>query len=453
MNAPSRTFRPWLIGGAVVVLAGAVALWLLVTPRALSFAGSHTVSLASFKGASPVGVPAELRSGDVVARGKYLTQAADCEVCHTREGGQPFTGGRAFATPFGVLYSPNITADPDTGIGSWSDADFVRAVHQGIARDGQRLYPAFPYESYTLIADDDVLAIKAYLFSLPVAHAVPPPNSLRFPFNQRWLMGIWDAFYNPDQRFQPHEDHSGEWNRGAYLVEALAHCGDCHTPRNLAQALDNRRKFAGAVVTGWRAYNISSDPASGIGSWSDDDLAQYLQSGHAVGHGSAGGPMGEEVAASSSSLTAGDLHAIVTYLRSIPAVRTQDLPAVKTEAASDSPKQIQVAVDPRGKEIFAGACASCHGWSGISLVTPYATLTGDRAVNDQTAMNVVQIVLSGGHAPTDEGFALMPAFGEAYSDTEIAAVANYVTARFGAEPSRLTAQDVARSRQLTAHGQ
>jgi mono/diheme cytochrome c family protein len=235
-------------------------------------------------------------------------------------------------------------------------------------------------------------------------------------------------------------------------VEALAHCGDCHTPRNLAQALNNRRKFAGAVVTGWRAYNITPDADSGIGSWSEDDLTQYLQSGHAVGHGAAGGPMGEEVAASSSTLTSGDLHAIVTYLRSVPAVRTRDLPAVKTEVASDSPKLIQAVVDPRGKEIFAGACASCHGWSGVSLVTRYATLTGDRAVNDPTAMNVVQIILSGGHAPTAEGFGLMPAFGEAYSDTEIAAVANYVTARFGAEPTRLTAEDVARSRQPAPRG-
>ena len=449
MNAAPRNWRSWLIAAAAVVIVGAIAWWLLLGPRALGFAGGHSVSLASYKGPSPVGVPAELRSGDVIARGKYLTQAADCEVCHTRPGGQPFAGGLAFATPFGVLYSPNITADAVTGIGAWTDADFLRAVHQGVAKDGQRLYPAFPYESYTLIADDDVLAIKAYLFSLPIAHAVAPPNNLRFPFNQRWLMGIWDAFYNPDQRFQPHEDRSGEWNRGAYLVEALAHCGDCHTPRNLAQALDNRRKFAGAVVTGWRAYNITPDVASGIGTWSDEDLVQYLHSGHAAGHGSAGGPMGEEVAASSSNLAAEDLHAIVIYLRSIPAVRTQDLPPVRTEAAPDSPKQMQTAFDPRGKAIFAGACASCHGWSGVSLVTDYATLTGDRAVNDRTAMNVVQIILSGGHGPRGQGFALMPAFGAAYSDAEIAAVANYVTARFGAEPSRLTAQDVARSRQLS----
>jgi mono/diheme cytochrome c family protein len=450
MKAAGPRPRGWLIAGVVVIVVGAVAAWLLLPPGALSFAGAHTVSLAEYKGPSPIGVPAELRSGEVIARGKYLTQAADCEVCHTRDGGQAFAGGRAFETPFGVLYSPNITADRETGVGAWSDADFLRAVHEGVARDGTWLYPAFPYESYTLIADDDVLAIKAYLFSLPTAHSTAPANSLRFPFNQRWLMRFWSAFYNPDRRFQPLEDRSPEWNRGAYLVEALGHCGDCHTPRNLAQALDNRRKFAGTVLTGWRAYNITPDPVSGVGSWSDEDLGQYLQSGHAGGHGSAGGPMAEEIAASSSRLTSGDIHAIVAYLRSIPAIRTPDLPAVRAEAASDSPKVAQTTLEPRGKEIFEGACASCHGWSGVSLVTRHATLTGDRAVNDVSAINIVQIVLSGARANTAEGLVMMPSFGDAYSDTEIAAVANYVTGRFGAAPSRLTAQDVARFRQLSS---
>jgi mono/diheme cytochrome c family protein len=450
MKPMSPRSRIWLVAGLVIVLVGAAAAWVMLPPRALSFAGGHPVSLAAYKGPSPVGVPAELRSGDVIARGRYLTRAADCEACHTREGGQPFAGGRAFKSPFGVLYSPNITADPETGIGAWSDADFLRAVHEGIAKDGERLYPAFPYESYTLLADEDVLAIKAYLFSLPIAHATAPPNGLRFPFNQRWLMRIWAAFYNPGQRFQPHEDRSPEWNRGAYLVEALAHCGACHTPRNLVQALDNRRKFGGTVITGWRAYNITADPVSGIGSWSDPELAEYLQSGHAGGHGSAGGPMAEEVAVSSSSLTSDDLQAMVAYLRSIPAIHTRNLPAVKTEPASDSPKLTQAAVEPRGREIFEGACVSCHGWSGVSLLTRYATLTGDRAVNDPSAINVAQVVLSGEHTRTAEGLVLMPAFGDAYSDTEIAAVANYVTARFGAAPSQLSAHDVARFRQLSS---
>ena len=447
---PSRS-RAWRVAGLIVLVVLAIAVWYLLPPRALSFAGGGTVSLADYKGPSPVGVPAELRSGDLVTRGRYLTQAADCEVCHTREGGEPFAGGRAFKTPFGVLYSPNITADPQTGIGAWTDADFLRAVHKGIARNGERLYPAFPYDSYTLISDDDVLAIKAYLFSLPVVHATAPANSLRFPFNQRWLMAIWAAFYSPDQRFRPHEGRSADWNRGAYLAEALAHCGDCHTPRNLAQALNNRRKFAGAVTAGWRAYNITADPVSGIGGWSDTELAEYLHSGHAAGRGPASGPMAEEIDVSTSTLTAADLQALVTYLRSIPAVRTRDLPASKTAPVADSPGPIQTGLDPRGKQIFAGACVSCHSWSGVSLLTNYATLTGDRAVNDPSAINVAQIVLSGELRHTAEGVVLMPSFGDAYSDTEIAAVANYVTARFGAVPSHLTAKDVAGLRELSSH--
>ena len=450
MNQLSPRARAWLIAGVDVAVLAAIIAWFMLPPRALSFAGGRTVSLADYRGPSPAGVPADLRSADLVTRGKYLTQAADCEVCHTREGGEPFAGGRAFATPFGVLYSPNITADRETGIGAWTDADFLRAVHKGIARDGERLYPAFPYDSYTLIADDDVRAIRAYLFSLPAVRATAPANSLRFPFNQRWLMGIWAAFYNPDHRFRPHEDRSADWNRGAYLAEALTHCGDCHTPRNLAQALDNRRKFAGAVTAGWRAYNITPDTVSGIGGWSDTELAEYLHSGHAAGRGLAGGPMAEEIDVSTSTLTGADLQALITYLRSVPALHTSDLPASKTTPASDSPESM-AGLDPRGKQIFEGACVSCHGWSGVSLLTGYATLTGDRAVNDPTAMNVAQIVLSGELRHTPDGVVLMPSFGDAYSDTEIAAVANYVTARFGAEPSHLTAKDVAGLRKLSSH--
>jgi mono/diheme cytochrome c family protein len=395
-------------------------------------------------------VPAELRSADLVTRGKYLTEAADCEVCHTTAGGQPFAGGRAFPTPFGVLYSANITADRETGIGAWTDDDFLTATHKGLAKDGQRLYPAFPYESYTLLDDADVRAIKAYIFSLPPAHATAPPNDLRFPFNQRWLMGIWSAFCNPDQRFQPLVNRSFEWNRGAYLVEGLGHCGDCHTPRNMAEAPDNRHKFEGAVAEGWRAYNITSDKHSGIGEWSDTELADYLRAGHALGRGSVGGPMAEVVDASLGHLVPADIRATVAYLRSIPAIPSRDLPAPKATPASDFPKRINVSADPRGEQIFAGACASCHGWSGVSPLTAFATLTGDRAVNDASAINVAQMVLSGANRRTSGGALFMPAFGSAYSNTEIAAVANYVTARFGMAPSHLTAGDIAEFRRLSS---
>jgi mono/diheme cytochrome c family protein len=436
-----------LLGLAVILVVGVGVAWVMLPPRALSFAGGSPVQLADYKGPTPVGVPPELRAADLVKRGEYLTRAADCEICHTTAGGQPYAGGRAFKTQFGVLYSPNITPDRETGIGDWSDADFIRAVHQGIAKDGARLYPAFPYESYTLLADDDVRAIKAYLFSLPAVHVRTPENALAFPFNQRWLMALWSAFYNPDQRFQPHQDRSSEWNRGAYLVEGLEHCGDCHTPRNPGQALDNRAKFAGTVTQGWRAYNITADQASGIGAWTDDEVALYLSTGHAAGHGAAGGPMAEAVDASLSTLSPADIHAIVAYLRSIPAISTPDLPAPKAAPAADLPKAMAASFDPRGKLVFEGACVSCHGWNGVSRVIGEATLTGNRSVNDSSATNVAQIVIAGEWRRTPHGIVMMPAFGQAYSDTEIAAVANYVTARFGATGSALTAKDVAKLRQ------
>jgi mono/diheme cytochrome c family protein len=450
MKSISIRQRIWLIGALALLVVGGTAAWMLLPPRALSFAGGHAIALSAYEGPSPIGVPAELRAADLVTRGKYLAEAADCEVCHTTEGGQPFAGGLAFRTPFGVLYSPNITADRETGIGTWTDEDFITAVHKGIAKDGQRLYPAFPYESYTLLEDDDVRAIRAYIFSLPVARAPAPPNGMKFPYNQRWLMGIWSAFYNPDQRFQPLQNRSSEWNRGAYLVEGLGHCGDCHTPRNIAQALDNRRKFEGAVADGWRAYNITSDKVSGVGEWSDAELIEYLHAGHAVGRGSVGGPMAEVVDASLRNLLPADIRAMVAYLRSIPAIRTRDLAAPKVSPASDMPKRIDAGADPRGEQIFAGNCASCHGWSGVSLLTSDATLTGDRAVNDASAVNVAQMILSGANRRTPGGVLFMPAFGSAYSDTEIAAVANYVTGRFGATPSHLTARDIAKFRRLSS---
>jgi len=431
---------------AVVVFAIGVVGWLALPTHPMGFARGSAVTLASYKGPDPTGVPAELRGADLVTRGRYLATAADCGVCHTAPGGAAFAGGLPFKTPFGTLYSPNITPDRETGIGAWSESDFLRAVHKGVAKDGSRLYPAFPYEAYSLMADGDVLAIRAYLFSLAPVRNTPPANRLMFPFNQRPLMAIWGALYSRDQRFQPHTDRSPAWNRGAYLVEAMAHCGDCHTPRNLAQAPDNRKKFGGAVIQGWRAYNITQDRTSGVGAWSDAELATYLREGHALGRGSAAGPMAEAINASLSQLAPSDTLAMVAYLRTIPAVGSRDLPAPRTELASDLPKVMAAGDDRRGREVFAGACASCHGWSGKSPLFPHANLTGVRAVNDPSAINVAQVVINGARLGAPGGDVVMPAFGQTYSNAEIAAVANYVTARFGSTRSEITARDVAKLR-------
>jgi mono/diheme cytochrome c family protein len=291
MRAHSWLKRTGVIVAIMAVIGLGVLGWYGTRPGPLAFAANKTVTLDGY-GNHPTGVPADFGEKDVISRGRYLTNAADCEACHTADKTKPFAGGLAFKTPFGTLYSPNITADKETGIGAWTDADFLKAVHEGIARDGERLYPAFPYAAYTYITDEDVLAIKAYLFSLAPVKSQPPESDLHFPYNQRWLMAFWSGLFNPKQRFRPAVDRSPEWNRGAYLSEALAHCGDCHTPRNLLQALDNKNKFAGADAEGWRAYNITADSISGVGAWSEADLAEYLSTGHATARGTAGGPSG-----------------------------------------------------------------------------------------------------------------------------------------------------------------
>ena len=323
-------------GAAVVVVAVAAGLWILRGPGPLAFAGGAKVALADYRAADPTGVPASLAKASLVERGEYLARAADCMVCHTAPGGQPYTGGLAFKLPFGTLYSTNITPDKETGIGNYSDREFLDAIHRGTRRDGARLYPAMPFPSYTYMTEADALAIKAYLFSLAPVRMAAPPNTLMFPFNQRWSLFFWSALFNPDKRFEPDPAKTPEWNRGAYLAEALAHCGECHTPRNPAFALDNRQKFAGAVPAGWRAYNITADKGTGIGAWPDAALISYLSTGHAAGYGTASGPMGEAVDHSLSRMVPEDIRALTAYLRSVPAIASPDLPAALAPPAPES---------------------------------------------------------------------------------------------------------------------
>jgi mono/diheme cytochrome c family protein len=279
----------------------------------------------------------------LVAKGEYLTKAADCAACHTAPGGEPFAGGRAFKLPFGTIYSSNITPDRETGIGQWSDAEFVRAVHRGIGKNGEDLYPAFPYTAYALLSIDDTLAIRAYLSTVRPVSLRNTDNTLVFPFNQRYTLRAWKLLFVPTRPWEPSAAHDTAWNRGAYLAEALAHCGECHTPRNLMFATKSGRKFAGAVVDGWKAYNITSDSETGIGAWSDAEIEQYLSSGHAPARGSAGGGMGEAIDLSLRHLSSDDIAALTRYLRTIPpqrsdlAVQIDHYPAILNGATAWSP--------------------------------------------------------------------------------------------------------------------
>src|SRR5450631_4532353 len=211
-------------------------------------------------GAAPVLAGAPV-TADMVARGEYLTKAADCIACHTvPESGRPFAGGVAFKLPFGTIYSTNITPDASHGIGGWSDDEFVRAVRDGVGRDGRHLYPAFPYTSYTQLSRADVLAIRAYLATVPAVAQTNRANDLIFPFNQRWAMGFWNTAFFKDRRFVADASKPVEWNSGAYLATALGHCAECHTPRNLGFGLEHAKELAGSELQGWRAYNITPDP-------------------------------------------------------------------------------------------------------------------------------------------------------------------------------------------------
>jgi mono/diheme cytochrome c family protein len=420
----------------LLLLAAAAAFFFLPEPRVKA-----TLSPGAPKGQA------------LIARGEYLARAADCFSCHTTAGGQPYAGGVPFKLPFGTIYAPNITPDKATGIGDWSDADFARAMRRGAGKHGEMLYPAFPYASYALMPTDDVLAVKAYLFSLPPIRATAPQNTLSFPYNQRYLMRAWRLLFVPGHHFQPDQSKSPQWNRGAYLVEALGHCGDCHTPRNLLFGLDNGRKFAGAITAGWTAYNISSDAKTGIGAWSGAQIASYLSRGHAPGRSSAAGPMAEAVENSLHYLTEQDIAAMVTYLKTVPPQQSEESAAVDLNPpAAKAPNAYEPIMQANaggslGQHIFEQACASCHGWNGQGLQTPEAGLIGNHTVNDPKGTNLLQVVLHGAQISTAQGEASMPAFGEAYSDVELAALSNYVIAQFGGKKAGITAADVARARE------
>jgi mono/diheme cytochrome c family protein len=446
-----RRFRRLALLAVSLVAVAAIAWLALRAGDPSGFAKGKQVELAAFNGTNPTGAPPELGDADLVARGEYLARAGDCAACHTAPGGKPFAGGLPFKLPMiGTIYSTNITPDAATGIGDWTDKQFLRALHQGIGDDGEHLYPAFPYPSYALLTDSDVLAIKAYLFSLKPVNSTPPPNDVAFPFNQRYLMMFWNALFKPSHRFRPNQDQPADWNRGAYLVEALGHCGDCHTPRNLMFGLDTKRKFGGALIQGWKAYNITPDHDWGVGRWSDEQLEGYLSSGHAKDRGSAGGPMSEVVDNSLRHLTATDIAAIATYLKSVPAYGDgTDAAAAPTPAA---PRQVSAQPataheSGSGLRIFEGACIGCHQFDGVGAVSPYASLVGSRTVNDPSGTNATQALIDGTHLLMTKTAGFMPDFGAGYSDSEIAAVVNYVTGRFGETASKLTHADIAERRQ------
>ena len=356
---------------------------------------------------------------DLVKKGEYLARAGDCIACHTAPGGKPFAGGLMMETPVGSISTPNITPDQKTGIGTWTDDQFFRAMHEGLGQHGEYLYPAFPFPWYTNVTRDDALAIKAYLFSLAPENAPRKPLTVGFPFDVREGLLAWRSLFFKAKSFTPDPSQSEQVNRGAYLVEGLGHCGECHNHNNLLGASDWSGKLQGGQIEGWYAPNITSDGREGVGNWSEDEIATFLKTGATPGKGVALGPMMETINDSLSHLTDGDLHAMAAYLKAV-AAKEKFKP---TPSASDASKQVA------GEQVYLTNCASCHRPDGHGVMGAIPALAGNGSVTAQGPENVMRVVLGGLDA--SHGLAPMPAVGQGMTDTEIADVVNYVRTAWG----------------------
>jgi mono/diheme cytochrome c family protein len=372
-----------------------------------------------------------------IARGKALTDAGDCASCHTADAAKPFAGGKPIDTPFGVIYAPNLTPDRATGLGAWSDDDFYRALRFGVARDGSRYYPAFPYPNFTKLTRQDILAIRAYLATLaPVQHAPRAPE-LRWPFNHRVMMRGWNWLFFKPGILMPDQQKSAEWNRGRYLVEGIAHCGACHTPKNMFGADRRGQAYGGGRVAGMFAPRLDGAARSGLKSWSVEDIAEYLQSGR-NGKSHAGELMSEVVVNSTSKMSDTDIRAIAVYLK--------HLPAGAPEPKVTPPQPSQMAA---GQKLYNGACIACHEEDGSGAPRIYPPLPGNANLQSADALSTLRIILDGAETvttPRAPNKGSMPAYAAKMTDQEIADVTNYIRNAWGNAAPLVTADQVAKAR-------
>jgi mono/diheme cytochrome c family protein len=379
---------------------------------------------------------------EIVKRGAQLAAVGNCIACHTLPGEKAFSGGLGIPTPFGTIYSTNITPDEKTGIGSWSEAAFRRAMREGTDRDGNHLYPAFPYNHFTLVSDDDNRALYAYLMTRQPVEATAPRNDLLFPLNIRPLVAAWDLLFLKEGPYKPDPSQSEEWNRGAYLAEGLGHCGACHTPRNPLGAERRARAFSGGEAEGWVAYAINSESPAPI-PWNKDSLAFYLRHGFHQEHGVSRGPMAE-VTGNLAGLPDADVAAIATYVASLigttspermlqaEELRKKTGDALAVSAASDSQTVPSNGAD-RGAAIYRAACATCHE---SRRPLPFGGLPFDlsTAVNASDPQNIINVVMFGLPPADGELSAVMPAFGGSLGDADIVALLQHLRRTFSKRP-------------------
>lgn len=418
--------RRWRLLLAIAVACALVAILALAAERSYLMADRIAPSL----------------TGDA-ERGRKLAVASDCAACHTAQGGAPFAGGLAMQTPFGVIYSSNITPDAQTGIGKPALTDVARVLRQGVGVNGQLLYPAMPYNHYTAFSDQDVADLRSYLATLtPVRHAVDG-NALPFPFNIRMLMAGWDLLFFSEGRYIPDPARSAQWNRGAELVIGAGHCGSCHTAKNFLGG-DSHNTLGGGVLNGWFAPAITNSQSEGLAAWSTDDIASYLATG-TNGREIAAGPMDEVVRKSTSLMPPADLMAIAVYLKSLPGHEGNAQTAI---SMMDKPMA-------QGRSVFDENCAGCHRIQGGGAAGLIPALSANKAILSHEPATVLTAVLGGlKPAPWDAGShrVTMPAFADRLSDDEVAAVTTYVRNMAGNAAPQVTARQVARMRQTLSSG-
>jgi len=375
---------------------------------------------------APIAVPARSSFAPAdVARGAMLAKIGDCAVCHTADGGRTLAGGRALPTPFGILYSDNLTPDAKTGIGTWSAAAFRRALKDGVARDGSHLYPALPYEHFTLTSDRDLDALYAYLMTRDPVVAVAPPNRMIPPLGFRPLLAGWKLLFLHKGPFKPNPARSAEWNRGAYLAESLGHCGACHTPRNLLGGEDRSRAYAGGVAEGWRAPPLDASNPAAI-TWTADALFGFLRTGISPQHSAAAGPMGP-VVADLATAPESDVRAIAVYIASRMGGGRTSAPTI------DQPVRAAQAF-AAGGVLFAGACAGCHGPGAPMMAQDRPSLGLASDLRDDDPTSAIQAVLRGIEPPVADRGPKMPAFADSLTDAQVAQVLAYARSRYTTRP-------------------
>jgi mono/diheme cytochrome c family protein len=420
-------------------IIGSVLAALVIGGAAAAFAITWRPAIAAIDPPAPQSFDV-----DLVRRGRDLASIGNCSDCHTVRGGKGFAGGLPVPTPFGTVFSSNITPDAETGIGRWSEAAFRRAMRSGVDRAGEHLYPTFPYDHFTNVTDEDDRALYAYLMTRQPVHAPARDNQLSFPFDKRFVIAGWKLLYLRQGSYRPDNTQSAEWNRGAYLVEGLAHCGACHTPRNALGAERASAQFAGGDVDNWLAYAINSRSPSPV-PWDADALFTYLRQGWHPDHGVARGPMAQ-VVSNLSSVPDSDVRAIAVHMASVFGAPSPERKrrgdevlaqarsaAMQASASSGGGATQDSTTNTAGAPIYAAACATCHEtgrpapYGGINLRLSTGLFSPD-------PRNLANTVLFGIRAVEGERSPIMPGFAASMNDGQVAALLNYLRVRFGNQP-------------------